>query len=473
MSYSSFDHFDPQEANKKIILGTLTIYLILLVSLGATLAYWFVLSGAGDSPNASFFWQSILWLLVLTGFVAELIKKITLSTFRNGGIWLTATIISIFTVMGTYSILDATRQDTLNKTSDQYQDSRQQKTQALQASQKYAWAKAFDLSVLEKEKADLVIKREQRKITYADYLNQKKSLEEKINAKRAYDASVNSAELANRSMQHANGGLNSNPLLSHIATVLNTQEALIKIVFYLLVSLLLEITAYWLGGQVEQERQRKKMTEAELLDMKNKAVFGLSVKELQEALFHRVNQALIDRQEAEQEIKRLRQERTHKTEKTPLPAPDIAKETQQLRQDTEVQLKQAQVQPSEPFTGSANSLLSLAKNEPLDEPKQVQNDPMSEPKQVQLSLKNEPKKVHKAKQNKPKQVQQKRQTTTPDTGITGANSQRYQALKKAIQAGQVQPTKRGIKGFKYGGRGMGDATASKYRMALVKEGVIQ
>lgn len=479
MNYSSFDTFDPQEANKKIIIGTITIYLILLVSLGATLAYWFVLSGAGEAQQASFFWQSILWLLVLTGFVAELIKKVTLSTFRHGGIWLTATIISIFTVMGTYTLLDATRQDTLNKTSDQYQDSRQQKTQALQNSQPYAWAKGFDLATLEKEKAVLVIQREQRKITYADYLNQKKSVEEKINAKRAYEASLNSAELAQTTMQNTQGGLNSNPLLTNIATVLETKEALIKILFYLLVSLLLEITAYWLGGQVAQQKQLKKMTEAELLDMKNKAVFGLSVKELQEALFYRVNQALLDRQEAEQEIKRLRQERTDKTEQTPLPTPTVARETQQLRQQTQAQLAQAKELHTPEKRGTASAPLSDLSLSYVPKQAQGQGVPLFTLPPEKSLINQQGHRGHKAdfvpkkaQSTVPKQAQ-KRGTITPDTGTTGTNSQRYQALKKAIETGAIKPTIRGIQRFKYGDQGMGRSTAEKYKQALEGEGIIQ
>ena len=167
-----------------------------------------------------------------------------------------------------------------------------------------------------------------------------------------------------------------------------------------------------------------------------------------------------ERVQAEKQIEKLRQ-----TNRKKLPASETVTEVKRIRKEVKEKEEQAKVNPSPaPVAGSSFSFGFV----PNSEPKQVQ----SEPKRVQNS---EPKKVQKQPIEvdiKPISRGSKRKKVTPDTGIQGATANRYRALKKAVIKGEVRPTKRGIKGFKFGGRGMGDSTAKKYREALINEGVI-
>jgi hypothetical protein len=98
------------------------------------------------------------------------------------------------------------------------------------------------------------------------------------------------------------------------------------------------------------------------------------------------------------------------------------------------------------------------------------------PKQVQENPDTVPKKVH--QKNVPPRTRTgggtgtPRKKETPDTGTQGKNAHRYRALIEAVKSGEIQATHRGIKGFKYGGRGMGDDTAKIYRKALIKDKII-
>ncbi len=294
----------------KIAVGSATVWAILLVSLAATLAYWYVLSGIESASQLSQFWQVIIWLVVAVGAVAEIIKKVTLSTFRNRNIWLIATFVSVVTVMGTYSILDQTRQNDLTKQSDSYKDSRANKQGADAMASRYAYASSYHLADLEKQYDQVATDRANRKIKYLTYKKRRASLEQKIQAKRAYESAIATSSTASSNMTNGNAtGSSANSLLSNIAGVFNGSEALIKMLFYLLVTILLEVAAFWIGGQVETMKHQLHLTEAELLDMKNLAVFGFSMKDMQRGLFDRVNRAEQDSIEAEKEVQKIRKTR--------------------------------------------------------------------------------------------------------------------------------------------------------------------
>jgi hypothetical protein len=201
-----------KDARQKIMVGNLSVYLILAVSLGASIAYWYILSGAGSSQNTSLFWQTIIWLVVAVGMVAELIKKLTISLFRNKTIWFVSTLVSVLTVMGTYSILDNDKQNQLIKKSDSYQMAKGQKENALKKQSQYAYAKNFSMEALEKKKRVAG-----NKSHWGTFNQAKKDIE----AKRQYDSAVNTLGLSSNNME-SSGAVNdsSNPLLSNIAKII-------------------------------------------------------------------------------------------------------------------------------------------------------------------------------------------------------------------------------------------------------------
>ena len=195
-NHNNFLHQTPTQLKSRLYTGILIVNLILIVSFAGSIMYWYALSVMGASDAVDGIWKLVLWTLVAVGAVTELVKKVSLSTFRHKGIWLSATFVSVLTVMGTFSILDANRESTLVKQSDQYKTAQSRQKGALDTASQYGWASGFDLASLESQLQQVVDDRAKRRIKYASYLSQKKSLEKKIEAKRAYDSAISMNDFA-------------------------------------------------------------------------------------------------------------------------------------------------------------------------------------------------------------------------------------------------------------------------------------
>ncbi len=248
--------YNIKNARRKIWAGTAVVYLILAVSLGVSIAYWYILAGASNTEDQTIFWTFIIWLVVAVGFTAEIIKKVTISLFRNLPIWGVATFVSILTVMGTYSILDNDKQNELVKQSDGYQLAKNQKQKALEQQSKYAYAQNFNIEDLEKQK-----RKAGKRARWGTFNRLKKDIE----AKRNYISATNTLNSASQNMDIGGAGTtSSNPFLTNLAKPLGISGELLKSLFFLLVTLLLEIGAFWIGGKVEELRNTLELTEADI-----------------------------------------------------------------------------------------------------------------------------------------------------------------------------------------------------------------
>ena len=338
---TNFLHNSPAQMKRKLLTGSFTVTIILLVSFIGSVAYWYALSVMGASSAVDGVWRIILWSMVAMGVASEIVKKVSLSTFRHGGLWIAATFVSVLTVMGTVSILDANREDSLVKQSDQYKAAQSRQKGALDTASQYGWASGFDLASLESQLQQVVDDRAKRRIKYATYLSQKKALEKKIEAKRAYDSAMSMNSLAGEAMAQGGTGANSsNPLLSNIATVTGVGAEALKTGFYLMVTLLLEYAAFFFGGKVEEIRNRLNMTRAQLLDLQNAEVFGISVAQISNATYQNVLQAENDQIEAESEVKKLRKKREK-------PAYATAENVESIRAESKQKLNNAKQKNSE------------------------------------------------------------------------------------------------------------------------------
>ena len=275
-----------QDNKQRILIGNVTVYLILAVSFAATIAYWVVLAGLENSDELQSGWKVLLYLIVGVGAVAEIIKKVTLSTYRSPSIWFAATAISVVTVMGTYAILDSTRQEQITRSSDAYQDGRAMKQAGLADAAKYAHAAGYDLGALQSKLEDIVCQRAAdcgggRKISYANYLSQKTEVEQQIADAKGYQRAMGTAQIGTTSMEAGGSSqTSSNPLLSDAATISGISEKALKTVFYLSVTLLLEFAAFFIGGKVRELIIEQRYTESELQERKNKVMFGVTIAEL-------------------------------------------------------------------------------------------------------------------------------------------------------------------------------------------------
>ena len=309
-NHNNYLHNSPAQLRGKLYMGIFIVNLILVVSFAGSIMYWYALSIMGVSDTVAGVWKLVLWTLVAVGAVTEIVKKVSLSTFRHKGIWLSATLVSVLTVMGTFSILDANRESTLVKQSDQYKNAQVRQKGALDTASQYGWAAGFDLASLEAQLQQVVDDRAKRRIKYASYLSQKKALEKKIEAKRAYDSAMSMNSFAGEAMaKGGTGASSSNPLLSNIAALTGVGAEFLKSVFYLLVTLLLEFAAFFFGGKVEELKNRLNMTRAQLLDLQNIEVFGVSVAQISNATYQNVLQAEHDQIEADKEVNQLRKKR--------------------------------------------------------------------------------------------------------------------------------------------------------------------
>ena len=316
----------PAELKKRAFIGQSAINIILLVSLISTMGYWYVLGL--EASTATGIWAIIAFSIIGLGLVTEFVKKITLSLFRHKAIWLGATFISVLTIAGTLSIIDSNKETGLIRSSDEYQLAKSRQENALNNATQYAWASGYSLNQLQNELVALTAKRERREIRYQAYLAEKRAINQKIEAKRNYDSELAMQSMAGSIM--ANGSnlqTSSNPLLYGVATATGAGVSFLKMAFYLAVTLLLEFSAWFLGGEVEKIKNQLTMNRAQLLDIQNMNMFGVSMQDVNSLAFEANAQLESDKQKAEKEIEKLRQNRT-------LPAGQIAQKVQKIRART-------------------------------------------------------------------------------------------------------------------------------------------
>ena len=281
-----------KQSNSKIFLGTAFVNVILVTSLIVSVSYWFVLSGLESSNETSLIWTIALYSVIALGICAELTKKVAISLFRHKGLWLGATAVSILTIMGSLAITENNKQASLIKASDSYQLAQSRGESALNDASKYAFAASYNLPELEKKLEEITDRRAKREMRYATYIQQKKALVEKIEAKRGYDAALGMSVVAGEAMAgggSASNNTSANPLLDNIAKGLGIQAVIAVNTFYLAVTILLEYAALFVGGKVDELKKQAAMTRAELLDIQNMDVFGFSVAQLSNDVYNNVN----------------------------------------------------------------------------------------------------------------------------------------------------------------------------------------
>lgn len=333
---------------QKILVGNAVVWLILAVSGAATLAYWYVLSGVATSDNMDALWQMLLWLIMFVGAATELLKKVTLSIFRNAPIWFAATCVSVLTVMGTYAIMDQTRQQALDDKSANHKIFVESQRRARETLDKYAYASGYDMDKLTAQYDAVVDKRDRQKLRYNSYLKQTKRLEKKMEARRLYLAARNTLDGKDTDTASATGALNSNPLLATLSGATGFSTAFLVTGFYLFVQLLLEVGAFWIGGRVEELKEGLFALKAELLDAQNKLMFGVSIADLAPNVYASVTHQQANAKLAQAEIDDIRSGRHKKREAGAPQAGDVITEIKELQEMTKEAPKAVKKAPPPP-----------------------------------------------------------------------------------------------------------------------------
>ena len=474
---TAYLQYTPEENRKKIFIGKSTINIILFISLISSMGYWYVLGI--QSSTATGIFQILAFSLIGLGLATELLKKITLSLFRKKSLWFGATFVSVLTVMGTLSVIDNKKETGLIQNSDQYKTAQARQNNALDSASSWAWASGYNLEALNNEIITLTAKRERREISYQAYLAQKRSIKEKITAKQNYQSSLNMQTLAGGIMANSeNFSTSSNPLLSNIALATGATATILKTLFYLSVTLLLEFGAWFLGGEVEKLERALNWSKKQFLDHEIKKVYG------DQASFILGNNSppALENHTLENNYLIFANGK-QKTEKMGVSAEAIINsilehlKTQNLIEKyAGVELKAINASDKKDrYSYTINRPTLTKKNTAIPNFLKTSKSPLSSPK------KGNPPAILSPKQGKEKNLplnktkggsRGKRGKETADTGIEGENSQRYQAIKKAILAGEIEGKYQEVKDFIYGGVGMGSGIATKYRKALKKEKII-
>jgi len=333
-------YLPPEQMKNTIGVGRFTVGMILVVSLFISVYYWYQIAGVESmKQELSLFEKMMLYSAVATGVLSELVKKVTLSTFRNMKIWLLATIVSVLTMMGSYAILDQNRSDTLKKSSDTYQDSRATKQQATGELAKTAYMSGTTMAQLQAEQQANIDRagsnRARRKsgASYQEFKAKQADISKRMTDLRKYLSAKSMVDAETTAMTTGKTGSLSNPLFGKMSEVMGFTVSAITLTFFLAVTILLEISAYWIGGEVEQYKNHLHLTEAELQDLRNVELFGVSFREIQQNTFKQVIDAQLDQKQADQEIMNLRKMRLDDQSGKKLSSGDVSQKIRGIRQD--------------------------------------------------------------------------------------------------------------------------------------------
>ena len=332
-------YLPPEQMKNTIGIGRVTVGAILIVSLFISIYYWYQIAGVESlRHDLSLFEKMMLYSAVATGVLSELVKKVTLSTFRNMKIWLLATIVSVLTMMGSYAILDQNRSETLKKSSDSYQDSRATRNQAKGELAKYAYLSGTTMEQLQAEQQANIDRagsnraRKKSGASYQEFKAKQADIAKRMTDLRSYLSAKSMVDNETESMTTGGGGgALSNPLFGKMSEVMGFTISAITLSFFLSVTILLEVSAYWIGGEVEQYKNHLHLTEAELQDLRNVELFGVSFREIQQNTFKQVMDAQLDQKQADNEIMKLRKMRIDDQSGSKLSSGDVSNKIRGIR----------------------------------------------------------------------------------------------------------------------------------------------
>lgn len=271
------------KTNTNIFIGSAFVNLVLVVSVVVSISYWFILSGLNEATEHTLLAAITLYSIIALGLCAELTKKVSITYFKHKGLWITATLVSIITVMGALAITESNKQAALTKASDSYQVQQAASKDALNQMSQYAHAASYNMEDLEKQlqaninRAGSGKARRASGATYQEFVSKRTSINKKIADLQQYQAGASMSQVSAEAMAggaSTNNNTSANPLLANMATELNLDAKVLINVFYLAVTILLEFAAFYVGGQVTKLKDERDLSEQELLEKQNLRVFG-------------------------------------------------------------------------------------------------------------------------------------------------------------------------------------------------------
>lgn len=367
----------PKRVQNRIKAGSALVWLFALISMGVTLYYWYQLSGLEYRKDVQLVKFIILWLSVALGFALELAKIYFIFVGGYKKLWISAVIISVITVMGSYSILNQDRQNIMTKQSDTYKDARTAREGARKEVSQYAYIANTTLADLKAELQDNINKggsngaRRRSGMSYQSFIANRADINKRISDRRKYDSANATLINENKAMQEQGLGGSSNPLFNSIGAIFANDakqtakiEGGILILFFFSTTVLAEIFAYFIGEKVRTEQEATFLTNAQVQDLKNKELFGIGVSEMMPEHFARLNDAQRDKSEAEEVIQQMRLTRQDASGNTLTPT-QIAQETRTTRTQLELSSSNAR-KHSRSNSNTGASAISAIKQRYID-----------------------------------------------------------------------------------------------------------
>ncbi len=343
----------PHRVQNRIKAGNALVWFFALISTAVTLYYWYSLSGLEYKKDASPVEFIILWLSVALGLALELAKLYFIFVGGYKKLWISAVIVSVITVMGSYSILNQDRQNNLTQASDTYQDARSARETARKEASKYAYVASTSMADLKAEleanntKGGSNGARRASGMSYQSFVQNRTAINKRMADRRSYDSANATLISENKNMQTQGIGGSSNPLFNSVGKVFSDSaqtvskiEGAILILFFFATTVLAEIFAYFIGEKVRAEQDATFLTSAQMQDMKNKELFGVAVSEMMPEQFARLNDAQRDRNEAEGVIQGMRLTRRDASGNALSPS-EIARNTRETRSELEANSAEA------------------------------------------------------------------------------------------------------------------------------------
>jgi hypothetical protein len=173
-------------------------------------------------------------------------------------------------------------------------------------------------------------------MSYQQYVSNRDRIKKDLQDRRDYESALAMYELAKKDMTGSggSGAEISNPLFGQIKTVTGFTISVITLIFFLAVTLLLEISTYYIGGEIQEFKNFLSLTEAELLDIQNMSMFGVSMRQINRDNFARIADAMRDQKEADDLIMQLRLNRTDEQGNT-ISAGEVSNNVRGMRSELE------------------------------------------------------------------------------------------------------------------------------------------
>jgi hypothetical protein len=286
----------PKQIQADISIGVFLVWIGIIATAAGSFLYWGSTTMTFDSSymdQQNVMTKLSLYGLLLLAFVIEAYKKAVLGTFQHRGMWYWLVFASVLTSVGGTMITNQTRQNVLTKSSDSYKDNKTALADAKTERSKYARCSSMSLDDLDARltsNSTNVPRKANGKKDWTKFnsVKSKVAIDKQclLDYQRA-DAAVVIAEadLTNSKGSGAGGAAtSSDPLMYSIHEMIGTAENVLVMLFYILVTVLVEAVTYYIGGQVQRLKREKTLTANQIMVINVKENMGIDLLAIQDGI---------------------------------------------------------------------------------------------------------------------------------------------------------------------------------------------